>query len=74
MHLPKPYLSARQSRVRDPDAYENLLGDALERCFAQGVQDVEALVSHLNELCVPAPGGQLWTQALLQHELERLGA
>jgi hypothetical protein len=74
MLLPEPYLNAHQTRSREPDTYENLLGDAIERCFAAGVHDLDGIAAHLNEYCVPAPGGQAWTPALFEQEMKRLGA
>ena len=74
MPLPQPYLSAHQSRTREPDTYENLLGDAIERCFTDGVHDLEGIAARLNEYCVPSPGNQPWTPALFEQEMKRLGA
>ena len=36
----RPYLNPHQARDREPDAYQNLLGDAIERCYAAGVHDL----------------------------------
>ena len=46
----EPYLNPHQARDREPDAYQNLLGDAIERCYAAGVHDLAGLVEQLNEL------------------------
>lgn len=74
MQQHKQYLVVNQTRDHEPDDYENLLGDGLERAFASGIDDLDSLVQSLNEQCVPAPKGQPWTAALLSAELKRLGA
>lgn len=66
------YLNPHQTRKREPDTYENLLGDAIERCFAAGVHDAEAIAARLNEDCVPAPGGKSWSADLFKQEVKRL--
>lgn len=68
------YLNPHQTRDREPTDYENLLADALEKAFAAGVHELEGLCERLTADCVPSPGGQIWTPALLQSELRRLGA
>jgi len=68
------YLNPHQARDREPDGYQNLLGDAIERCFAAGVHDLPGLVARLNEASVPAPNGQPWTAELFEKEMKRLGA
>ena len=68
------YLDPHQARDREPDDYQNLLGDAIERAFAAGVHDLADLVARLNEAQVPAPTGQGWTADLFQTEMKRLGA
>ncbi len=69
-----PYLNPHQARDREPDDYQNLLGDAIERAFAAGIHDLTGLVDRLNEARVPAPNGQPWTPELFQKEMKRLGA
>ncbi len=66
-------LNPHQTRDRAPSDYENLLGDALERSFAAGVQDIEGVVQGLIDYGVPAPEGKSWNAALLESELKRLG-
>jgi hypothetical protein len=68
------YLNPHQARDREPDDYQNLLGDAIERCFADGVHDLPGLVARLNEARLPAPNGRAWTEELFQKEMKRLGA
>ncbi len=73
--MDKPcYLNQHQARDREPDDYQNLLGDAIERSFAAGVHDLPGLVAALNEARLPAPDGQAWTAELFQKEMKRLGA
>ena len=68
------YLNPHQAREREPDDYQNLLGDAIERSFAAGIHDLADLVNQLNEAGVPSPNGQPWTPELFQKEMKRLGA
>jgi hypothetical protein len=69
-----PYLNPHQARDREPDDWQNLLGDAMERAFAAGIHDLAGLVASLNEAKVPAPNGQPWTDELFRREMKRLGA
>ena len=68
------YLNPHQARDREPDDYQNLLGDAIERAYAAGVHDLAGLVGRLNEARVPSPNGHAWTDELFCHEMKRLGA
>ena len=73
--MEKPcYLNPHQARDREPDDYQNLLGDVIERAFAAGIHDLPGLVASLNEARVPSPNGQLWSAELFQKEMKRLGA
>ncbi len=68
-----------QHRLAEPTAYENLLGDAIERAFAAGIHDLDGIVRMLNDTGPagpdPAgPDGEPWTAARLEAELARLGA
>ena len=72
--MDQPYLNPHQARDREPDDYQNLLGDAIERAFVAGVHDLPGLVGRLNEAHVPAPNGAVWTPELFQKEMKRLGA
>ena len=69
-----PYLNPHQARDREPDDYQNLLGDAIERSYAEGVHDLSGLIERLNEARVPSPNGQPWTPDLFRQEMKRLGA
>jgi len=74
MQLQPPYFNPHQARDSEPDDYQNLLGDAIERAYAAGVHDLTRLVASLNEAAVPAPNGQQWSADLFQREMKRLGA
>jgi hypothetical protein len=67
------YNETNQTRAVPPTAFESLLGDSLERAFAQGIHDLEGIVSYLN-VCGPSgPNGQPWTPETFQQEIARLG-
>jgi Recombinase-like helix-turn-helix domain len=72
--MDKPYLNPNQARDREPDDWQNLLGDAIERAFAAGIHDLPGLVASLNEAKLPAPNGQPWSTELFEREMKRLGA
>lgn len=57
------YLQPKQAQRRAPTLYENLLGDAIERTFATGVQDLTGLVAGLNGQGMTTPSGDPWTEA-----------
>ena len=67
------YNETHQHRSAAPTAYESLLGDAIERAFAQGLHDLQSLVEHLNRSGPAAPNGQAWTPELFEKEMARLG-
>jgi hypothetical protein len=68
------YNETHQSRSAAPTAYENLLGDAIERAFAAGIHELDALVRYLNESGPAGPDGQAWTIESYQREMARLSA
>jgi hypothetical protein len=68
------YNETHQSRSLAPTAYENLLGDAIERAFAAGIHELDALVRYLNESGQAAPDGKPWTAQSYQQEMARLSA
>ncbi|MBV8620337.1 MAG: hypothetical protein JOY84_15840 [Curvibacter sp.] len=76
MSIPaKPlYNETHQHRLAEPTAYENLLGDSLERAFAQGIHDLPGLVAYLNQAGPSAMNSQPWTPASFEQEMARLGA
>jgi hypothetical protein len=71
--LPPLYQEAYQHRSAPPTAYENLLGDAIERAFSLGIHELAALVDYLNTAGPCGPDGQAWTTASFEHEMARLG-
>jgi hypothetical protein len=68
------YNETHQNRTAPPTAYEGLLGDSIERAFAQGIHDLEGLVAYLNDAGPSGPNGQPWTTEIYLKEMARLGA
>jgi len=68
------YLDPHQARTRKPTAFEDLLGDAIERAFAAGHHELDALIGYLNNAGPLGPDGQAWTSKNFQAEMARLGA
>ena len=68
------YLQPQQARQRPATTYEDLLGDAIERAFGDGVHDLAGLVERLNDSGLATPGGQPWTEELYRKEMAQLGA
>lgn len=68
------YNETHQNRTAPPTAYESLLGDSIERAYAQGIHDLEGLVAYLNDAGPAGPNGQPWTPASFEQEMARLGA
>ena len=68
------YLDRHQARERKPTAYEDLLGDTIERGFAAGLHERDALVAYLNQAGPLGPDGQAWTPESFEAEMARLGA
>jgi len=72
------HLQPFQARTADPTPYELKLAGAIEEVFGSGRHDLHGLVDGLNELGVPAPGGQTrtsqtWTAQTFTTEIKRLG-
>ena len=63
-----------QHRAAEPTAYENALGDALERVFADGAETLDEVVAALNALNQHDADGRPWTTASFEATLARLGA
>ncbi len=61
-----------QTRAVPPTKYENSLGDALEKVFAAGAQELPQVIEELNKLGSRDAAGQAWTEASLQAEMKRL--
>lgn len=75
MTQPALYNATHQTRNTEPTSYESLLGDAIERAYAQGIHELEPLVAYLNVGGGPSgPNGQPWTEASFKLEMARLGA
>ncbi len=66
------YNETHQSRDAIPTAYENLLGDSIERAYAAGLHELEALVNYLNEAGPAAPDREPWTPELYRQVMNRL--
>jgi hypothetical protein len=67
------YLNPRQARQRPPTAYEDQLGDALERAFAAGHWELDAMLAQLNQSGLLTPSGQPWSADNFQAEMAGLG-
>ena len=74
MRTPELYNETHQTRSAPPTAYENLMGDSIERAFAQGIHDLTGMVGYLNEAGPAGPNGQPWTEETYKQEIARLGA
>lgn len=68
------YNETHQTRQIEPTAYENLLGDSIERAFAQGIHELDGMVAYLNQAGPSGPNGQPWTEDSYRQEMARLGA
>lgn len=68
------YLEPHQARTHEPSQYENLLGDSIERAYAQGLHDLASLVGYLNDVGPGPQVGILWTEAGFAAEMKRLAA
>jgi hypothetical protein len=68
------YLDPHQARQRPPTPFEDLLGDAIERAFAQGIHDLPGLVKALNETGPSAENGKEWTESSYAALMARLAA
>ena len=67
------YLQPHQACQRPPTQFEDLLGDAIERAFAQGIHDLPGLVAYLNGTGPSADNGEPWTEASYTALVTRLG-
>jgi hypothetical protein len=68
------YLNANQLRDHEPTTYENILADMIERAYAQGIHELVALVTFLNEAGSQDPDGQAWTEESFQKTLSEFAA
>ena len=71
--IPERYLDPHQARPRKPTSYEDLLGDSIERAFAAGHWELEALLAYLNKAGPLGPKGQPWSTASYQSVIKTLG-
>lgn len=67
-------LEPHQARERKPTAHEDLLGDSIERAYAAGLHELDALLEYLNKVGPLGPDGQPWTPQSFGSEMARLGA
>jgi hypothetical protein len=67
------YLEPHQARQRPATQFEDLLGDAIERAYADGIHDLQGLVSYLNAGGPSAENGVPWTESTFAALMARLG-
>jgi hypothetical protein len=67
------YLEPQQARRRAPTTFEDLLGDAIERAFADGRHTPAAIVDYLNRTGPAAENGKPWTEEGFEALMARLG-
>ncbi|MES2511752.1 MAG: recombinase-like helix-turn-helix domain-containing protein [Pseudomonadota bacterium] len=67
------FLEPHQARQRPPTTFEDLLGDSIERGFAAGHWELDALVAHLNHGGPLGPNGEPWTAESFQSIMKTLG-
>ena len=72
MKIDTLYVHPHQARKRESSQYEILLGDAMERAFAAGAWELDALVAHLNAAGVHDSQQVAWNAQSFQAELARL--
>jgi hypothetical protein len=71
--IPYPYLEPRQTREREPTAWEQELANAIEGIFAKGGWDLDQIVAGLNKSRVRPPTGGEWTKDNFQAIMKELG-
>ena len=67
------YLEPHQARQRASTVFEDLLGDAIERAFGDGVQTLPELVAYINRSGPGGENGEAWTEESFQALMARLG-
>ncbi|MEO9040915.1 MAG: recombinase-like helix-turn-helix domain-containing protein [Rhodoferax sp.] len=67
------YLEPHQARRRPPTVFEDLLGDAIERAFTDGIHALPDLVNYLNQAGPSSENGEAWTEQNFQALMARLG-
>ncbi|QZI70803.1 hypothetical protein K5F93_00470 [Pseudomonas protegens] len=69
-----PYLEPHQARKRPNTPFEDLLGDAIERAFGNGISELPALLEHLDRSGPPCPlTDGPWTAHAYKTLMARLG-
>jgi len=63
-----------QNRITPPTAYENSLGDALEKVFEAGAVELSDVIKKLNELSIKTPQDSLWNEENFCSEMSKLGS
>jgi hypothetical protein len=66
-------LQPHQARRRPPTVFEDLLGDAIERAYAEGAWTLPELVASLNRGGPGASNGEQWTEESFRALVARLG-
>ena len=67
------YLEPDQARQRPSTMFEDLLGDAIERAFADGAHTLGELVACLNRTGPASENGAAWTEQSFDALMQRLG-
>jgi len=62
--VPDRYLQPHQAQKRPGTVFEDLLGDAIERAFASGVDNLPELISCLNRTGPACKDGKPWTEEI----------
>lgn len=63
-----------QTRVREPNGYEDAMAASLIAAYSSGVDELAGLVEHINANGQRQQNDQDWTAQTLVAELERLGS
>jgi hypothetical protein len=67
------YLQPHQARHREGTTFEDLLGDAIERAFADGAHTLPELVAYLNRTGPLSENSAQWTEQSFQALMAQLG-
>lgn len=62
-----------QQRAGVPSAFENAMGEALEKIFGEEIYDLPEIVGRLNTMGLKTEAGEAWTEENFQIEIARLG-
>jgi len=69
-----PYLSPRQTRTGEPNAWQLELANAIEAVFTKGAEELDEVVAGLNQSRVRPPSGGAWTAENFKAVMHELGA